>query len=375
MKGKTRSFLRGLAGAASGFALGLVLVRLTGQPAESGAGQESVGKTGTAAPSATAADLPKPGAWQAMDAKTKLASSLGMRGASPEQRNALLQECLRRVEPERSALLAILLAGWAETEPAAAMEWTMAHLEGEPADNILRDLVDTWATRDGQALAEWANTYKRWMRDGHPFLLIFRVLNSLALHDPVAYANFLEMESNKDSVTAGRNFENSLRTEEAVKSMAAGLTGHVAYADNPTEFQRALNQQSTARHAERAKSGWNELFENTAVAWHRMHPAECDAWLSAWPENAQAAARYFIRKAEFAGIVEEAGAAPTPPEIRSLPRPDSAAPSPESLADQVGRWCRWWQEEPAAAEAFLNNALWPDGLKFRARAEGYASAP
>lgn len=382
MKSKTRAFLRGIAGAASGFALGLVLARLAVKPAASGAGRESPpamsGQAGPAAapsPSNTA-NLPPPGTWPAMDAKAKLACSLGLRGASPERRTALLQECLRRAEPERGALLALLLSEWAETEPAAAMEWALAHPDGEIGAQNYHDIMRTWAARHGQGLAEWANAYRLKPPEGPALSVTGHVLNALGLHDPVAYANFLEMESNKGSVSAGRSFENSLRTEAEVQSIAARLPGHVAYEDDPTKFQRALTQESSARHGGNGtKSGWNELFENTATAWHRMNPAECDAWLSTFPENAQAAARHFIGKAQITRIVEESMAGPTMPEIRFLPRPDAAAPSPGSAAGQMAAWGQWWYREPAAAEAFLNQAAWPDDLKFRARAESYASAP
>ncbi|MES2709442.1 MAG: hypothetical protein V4726_22780 [Verrucomicrobiota bacterium] len=382
MKIKTRAFLRGLAGAASGFTLGLVLARSAGKTAASGAGRASVPvMSGQAEPAAApstsiTAHLPEAGTWPAMDAKAKLACSLGLRGASPERRSALLQECLRRAGPERGTLLAILLSEWAETEPAAAMEWALAHPEGEITIQNFHDIMHTWAARHGQGLAEWANAYRLKPPDGPVFSVMGHVLNSLGLHDPVAYANFLEMESNKGFVTSGRSFENSLRTEAEIKSMAARLSGHVAYADNPTEFQRALSQESSARHAGNGtKSGWNELFESTATAWHRMSPAECDAWLSTFPENAQAAARHFMMKARLTRIVEESMAGPNPPEIRSLPRPDAPAPAPESAAGQVAAWGQWWHGEPAAAEAFLNQAAWPDELKFRARAESYATAP
>jgi hypothetical protein len=174
----------------------------------------------------------------------------------------------------------------------------------------------------------------------------------------------------------------------------------VAYIDDLNELRRQHTGESRGQSHIPTKNGWNELFEQTAIAWHRMNPAKCDAWLSTWPENAQLVARNFIDSTESQSK-NKANPAPEPQTTATAPElgqtahsessgivppaqrhssqppslPDAAAPASGTADRQVEAWKQWWRGDAAAAEAFLNTATWPQDLKFRARAQAYSSAP
>lgn len=67
-------------------------------------------------------------------------------------------------------------------------------------------------------------------------------------------------------------------------------------------------------------------------------------------------------------------AAPLPPlpEQRLTTEPPVPGPAEDAARKD---WSDWWRTNPAAAESFLTTAAWSDGLKFRARAKAYSSAP
>ncbi|MES2709536.1 MAG: hypothetical protein V4726_23265 [Verrucomicrobiota bacterium] len=399
-----------LTGAALGFASAVLAVRLTG----SGGSGDGSG-SGTKAPSphdggisplsAPAAgkrtpSLPAAGDFQKMEPRDRLACAFQLRGLSAEQRQAFLQDCLQRSAPERTPLLSLLLSEWAESEPSRAAEWILSHLKGAEAQKCQDDVLRTWAARDAQALAEWADAQYRKEDRG----LTFPAMKALERHAPLWFARMSEMECNRGTVSSNMEFP-GLRAPGAAKAMSSRLDGHVAYVSDAAEMRRALATGSTGRHQQH-KWGWNELFETTAVQWHAEDPAACDQWLSTWPENAQAAARYFISEAESkAKANTEAHSArkkapksepgtkpepsvlsgsshpasppdgPTSPPAPSPPLPDAAAPASGAGDQQLQLWSQWLRRDAAAAEAFLKSAAWPEDLKFRARSQAYSSAP
>lgn len=376
-----------LAGGVLGFVAAVLAVRLTGSGGSSFPApavnarvipSPSVPATGKQRP-----PLPGPADFQKMEPREKLTCALQLRGIPAEQRLALLQACLQSPGPERSALLSLLLAEWTESEPSQAAEWIFSHLKGAEARKCLADVLRTWAARDGKSLAEWANDhFQKYGRD-----LTSAAMDALQRHDPLWFARMSEMECHRDSVWSGMEFD-SLRAPGAAKAISSQLEGHVAYISDADEMGRAVALGSTGRHGKQ-KWGWNELFESTAVRWYAEDPAACDHWLNGFPVNAQAAARHFITEAENKEKAEAAAEA-FPAEVLSgpvpetqaaaavsapPPRPDSAAPAAGAAEQQTSAWRQWWRADPAEAEAFLNSAAWPEDLKFRARAQAYASAP
>jgi hypothetical protein len=308
-----------------------------------------------------------------MEPNARLAFSVRLRGLSAPQREEFLQQCLSRTEPERTSLLSLLLLDWAATEPAAACEWALSHLEGAAKSQCVQDLVRTWANRDGLALAEWYNAFV--VREGRAKLngrpIDIDISSTLAQYDPVAYGRFAEMECNRDSVVWGMNFERSLRSLDTVKDIGMRLSGQVEYIQDLTKLRKDLAIDSSGRCAPN-KWGWNELFERTSVAWHRMDAEGCEAWLNTWPENAQMAARYSIAKAE--AEARPAAVAPAPV-TEPAQRPSAQAPGTGAWDQARADWSAWWRTDAAAAEAFLNASEWPEDLKFRARAKAYSSPP
>lgn len=391
MKPSFQVLIRMLAGGSLGFIAAVALVRLTAgtssHPPPLPPQGASLAESGNpvSAPSIT---LPAAGTFPKMEPREKLACSLRLRGLSPDQRLAFLQECLQRNEPERSTFLTLLLSQWAETEPASAAEWILANLQGEASSKCIHELTRTWAARDGEALAHWVDDLMRKNPTDRAKVFMGTAIVALGQQDPFRQASLAGMESNRESTWPRQLMDNirHLRTPEAVKAMGARLEGQVAYIDDLNELKRQFARGSGDRDIA-AKNLFNQLFEDTAVAWHRMKPEECDAWLNTFPENARLVARHVIEKAETkekekadaapeASPTETVGqTAPEPQAAAPPPRPDPAAPAAGSVSQQVSAWQQWWRTEPEAAEAFLNSAVWPGDLKFKARAKAYASAP
>jgi hypothetical protein len=319
------------------------------------------------------ASLPGPQEFKALTPEAKLRLSLRLCELSSEQREAFLQECLRRDDPEREPLLSLLLLGWAASSPSAACEWALTNLDGPIRKHCLGDLFNTWAVRDGSALARWYDEKVRKEGPEASELSKIDITNPLSQYDPTALAQFAELECNRNSVMWGFDFGRSLRTPEAVQNIASQLGGHPRYIDDPNRLRDVLPMNSSERNAAGSKWGWNALFEETAVAWHRMDANACDAWLSSWPENAQVVARHFIAKAEAKS--GEAAPPPAPSPAETPARPAAAVPPPEAWDRARQDWAAWWRQDAAAAEAFLNSSAWPEDLRFRARAKAYSSPP
>ncbi|MDB6136334.1 MAG: hypothetical protein JWM59_4577 [Verrucomicrobiales bacterium] len=257
-----------------------------------------------------------------------------------------------------------------------AAAWILSHLQGADSQKCLDDVLRTWASRDGGDLARWADA--EFPKHGHS--LISRTMRALGGYAPVWFARMSEMECNRGTVWSNTEFL-GLRAPGAAKAISSELQGHVAYTSDPAEMRRALNTDSSGRHA-MGKWGWNELFETTAVRWHAENPAACDQWLATWPENAQAAARHFINQSEApakappeTAQASDAKSTTAAPQAQPLPLPDAAAPSTGTADQQVRAWGQWWHRDTAGAEAFLNTASWPEGLKFTALAQTYAGMP
>jgi hypothetical protein len=338
---------------------------------EPGPGTTSRAPSEPAAVQVEVSALRAAGEYTAMESNAKLDFSLRLQGLSAERRDGFLQECLQRENPERTALLSLLLLDWAASSPAEACEWALHHLEGVARKRCLGDLFDTWAARDGDELALWYNNLVTKENQDSVELRKFDITLSLSQHSPVSLGRFAEMECNRHSVMTGFDFDRSLRSPEAVQYIGSQLIGHVGYIEDLTRLKDALSMMSSGRNAPDSKWGWNELFEKTAVAWHQMDPNGCDAWLSTWPENAQIVARHFIDQAES----KPAAALSLSPGPHPSERPPPAAPDPNALDKSRSDWTEWWRGDAAAAEAFLNAARWPEDLKFQARAKAYSSPP
>lgn len=342
--------------------------------------------------------LPAAGAYAAVSPTDRVALSQSLCRLDPKRRDEWLAEAMQRDEPERSALLKLLLLGWAETDPAAAADWALGELTDISRFRCFSDIAESWGARDALALAHWwaataANQPPVWERRTVPEntasmgpLLQYAVEKVLRRNDPLAFARFQEMDCCRRITVPGVFVDNflgrRLSTLQQIADMAAAVQGHVAYVSDPEELRDGLTRNFPTRHADK-KIIWNSIFEQTAVAWHRRDPAACGAWLQTFPENAQTAARHFIREDETTRArapqpspPEAPAASPAPTPVPPGQRLTSDAPVPGPAGDAARKdWSEWWRTDAAAAEAFLNASAWPDDMKFHARARAYASPP
>lgn len=279
-----------LAGAVIGFASGAFAVRMITRSPASGFPPASAALPAASSslpPANPAPALPSAADFQSMEPVAKLNQALQLQSLSAEQRQDFLRDCLRQPAPERTPLLALLLAQWAEKQPAEAADWILANLKEPESTTCLNDVFNTWASHDGKTLAEWANAHF----EEKGLDLVNKAMTALERLSPVWFARIVEMDCNRSSIWGGMEFD-SLRAPGAARAMSAELQGHVAYSSDLSK----MTSGSSNRHQEQ-KWGWNELFERTAVYWHAEDPAACDAWLETFPENARLAARHYIGKA------------------------------------------------------------------------------
>ncbi|MES2707699.1 MAG: hypothetical protein V4726_13985 [Verrucomicrobiota bacterium] len=303
MKKSSLQLIRVLIGAVIGFTAALAARKIMSGNISSGApGREPALTFSSVGPPLVHPSETAPKALPALEdfrkmtalAKVNLAASLG--SLTPIHREVFLKECAVWPEPESTQMLQLLLSRWAETDPGAAADWAFSHLEGRALD-CFKDIAQIWAARDGQGLAAWARTALN--KPDFPFAqgILVRTPRILERFNPVAMAEFLEMDCCQGFSNNGFNFSNSLRTPEAVKAMASKLPGHVEYISDREELNRQLAGKSPNPRNRPSKNGWNALFEQTAVALHGLSPEDCGAWLAAFPENAQLVARHEIAKA------------------------------------------------------------------------------
>lgn len=290
------TLLRLLAGAAAGFAAGTLIASITtpSTPAPDFGTESSILQPGGDSRAAALTlqkpltTLPSAADFQHMEPGGKLNLALQLQGLSGEKRQEFLNECLRRPARERTSLLFLLLAEWAETQPATAAEWVLVNLKEPESSQCLNDVFRTWAVRDGQSLAEWTNArFKEKGRD-----ITWNAMNALEQLSPLWFARISEMDCNRDSIMTGMTFD-GLRAPGAAQAISSQLREHVAYTTDPAK----LAQKYVEQWDEPQKWGWNRLFERTAVYWHAEDPAACDAWLEAFPGNARLAARRSIQEA------------------------------------------------------------------------------
>ena len=109
--------------------------------------------------------------------------------------------------------------------------------------------------------------------------------------DPLAYATYMELPRLHVISTSGGIEPAALPVEELPR-YAEAIIGNVGY---DPEHPDHLTLQSTARHLP-GKSGWNDLFEQVAVAWHHESPDACETWLQRFSDEAQIAARHRIHQ-------------------------------------------------------------------------------
>lgn len=371
--------LRNFSAAAGGFAVACLVVRLAVRPlvVNPAADYAIPAESSAVAPRA----LPEEGAFSSLSATSRVDMIGRFIGLTPAQRAGWLADALQRPEPERTTFIALIVHDWAQTDPAAAGDWVLAELKDDCRVECFQDIVESWAARNGAALAAWWNgvATRQPPPPGPPGIryLTGAVQQRLRHHDTLAFARFQEMECVKNPYgDPGDKFiERKLATPNQIASMATAVAAEIAYQPGAVDWDDNYGQ---ARHANK-KNVWNVLFEDTAVAWHRSDPAACEAWLSTFPENAQTAARHFISENEKSRNPPPVSREPSKPESPPIPpqqRLTDAPPAPGPAEDAARRdWSEWWRADPAAAEAFLNSAAWPDNLKFRTRASAYSSVP
>ena len=78
---------------------------------------------------------------------------------------------------------------------------------------------------------------------------------------------------------------------EELPELAAAVVGKVEYR---SDFEVDESSRSGLQRSPPGKCGWNELFEQVAIAWHAHSPRPCEAWLRGFSEDAQAIARIRI---------------------------------------------------------------------------------
>ena len=133
------------------------------------------------------------------------------------------------------------------------------------------------------------------------------------------------------------------------------LNGNVDYIDDWQTCSGTFRPPQPA--AMLLTNGVNELFEETAVAWHRMDPEGCEACSNMAGECTEGRGTSLQKRKKT-----DADVAPAPAP-QPMARPTLAAPA-DYASDQARRdWAAWWREDAVAAEAFLNTADWPAELK------------
>lgn len=290
-----------LTGAGLGFIAGSAAVEKMSGRAPAAARPQAPPVLGSSLPMAAAVavgksskpsdSLPALENFQAMSARAKVELAAGFENLSSPQREAFLRECEAWPELESIQMLRLLLCVWAETDPKAAAEWAFRHPEGR-AIKCFNDIATIWAGRNVPDFVFWVQDYLSKANSPYAMGLRSGAAEVLERFDPVARAIFLEMESKQGFSCYGGDFSRSLRTSEAVKAIAAKLPGHIEYISDQEELVRQLAGKSSNPRNLPAKNGWNALFEQTAVALHRISPQECDAWLAQFPESAQLVARH-----------------------------------------------------------------------------------
>lgn len=207
------------------------------------------------------------------------------------QREAALAHALELPPETRRSLLAILLVQWAESEPADAAGWCLDHLPAGFRGECLGDIARIWARSDPVALGDWwvANHSTEELADSSRDSII----NVFRETDPVALARYLGRPELSRTFFTGLFFRRPLARTSPLSHYAAAIRDNVGYAGEVEH----LTQESSARH-QPGKSGWNGLFEQVAVEWHRENPAACEEWLDGFSQDAQLAAWHRIREAD-----------------------------------------------------------------------------
>lgn len=202
-------------------------------------------------------------------------------GLSSEVREEFFVQLLEMSEEQRRSPLALLLLQWAENDPGAAVLWCREHLKGSEQDALEDELLKTWAHRDAFGCIDWwvANTSNQ-VR--HSAVMIDRMLRA----DVVAYAYLMDRPEMHFISVRGGIQPSDMPSPDRLPELAAAVVGNVGY------------RTDAVRRNQPGKSGWNELFEQVAVAWHAHSPRDCEAWLGEFSEEAQAAAWVRIRNPE-----------------------------------------------------------------------------
>lgn len=205
-------------------------------------------------------------------------------------RETALGRLLELPEKERREALTMLLLRWSESDPSGAVLWCQNNLEGVEHRAVLKDLATTWAHRDAMGIAQW---WAEHMPDSEVFSGgTSGITGVLARTDPIAYATYMDIPRLHKIRSGGVIEENAIPRGDRLPAFARQIVGNVGY---HTDKPDTLKDQTLDRHLP-GKSGWNQLFEIVARHWHKESPEACEAWLDGFPEEAQIAARFRIKR-------------------------------------------------------------------------------
>ena len=284
-----------------------------------------------------------------------------------------LERALALNPKSRRRVMALLFNHWAEADPSAAMAWMVKQAPREDRQFLMMEIASVWAAEDAAGLARWfADFYGQ--PDSSVSFASLGILNLIAARDPVLYAETMRAPcfNTLQSSGAWGNLFPLIPDLAAARQFAAAAAGRIRYARHEPGSS-AVNPAGYI--------GWNALAEASAVRWHLLDDAACSAWLQSLPEDAQTHIRYSMEQSHLQAarampadpiLPPAPGLSPPPAFDRSTPEMPVSA---DTSAECYRQWAEWWRDEPQAAETFLQKAVWPEDLKFRARAKAYASPP
>ena len=170
------------------------------------------------------------------------------------------------------------------------IEWCREHLEGNEQDAQIDGLLDTWAHRDAIGCVDWwvVNSTRKQRYDGG-------MINRMLEIDIVGYAYLMDRPEMHFTGGWGGIHAEVMPGPERLPELAAEVVGKVRYHPGIPVDE---SSRSGLRRSPPGKCGWNELFEQVAIAWHAHSPGDCEAWLKGFSEEAQAVARARIENSD-----------------------------------------------------------------------------
>ncbi|MES2708299.1 MAG: hypothetical protein V4726_17020 [Verrucomicrobiota bacterium] len=279
-------------------------------------------------------------------------------------------------EKADAPLRRILLLRWAYRNPVSVMTWLAKSdagnwMAGGHGDEVIRVCA---ATDPAKLVAWYAAHYA-----GDPKVSVYgsSIATQLSEVNPLEAAKFCEAYR-RDSGIAGPG------------SAAWKMDIYMQSVDNPQPLvEQAMaklapltslksNGQRDLRKAEQHFQGWEDLFQSAATRWHDARPAAFEAWVQTQPEEFRQDTEMLMAVRSGAYYRDQISAQNShPPALPTAFSPEdyTAIPSTESARAVRQHWSAWWKKDPAAAETFLRKSVWPEDLKFRARAAAYSTSP